>query len=379
MDEQDIERQTIEETEPMESLSKEELHEKIIEDKKRANRSLILAFSALVAVVVVCLAWFVLNNLTQGTSANIASDTEVRFQLASVGERQKTELNHLWQTSVEETVLSAGTDKTYSEYFDTDKREKVKVSQEYQVGSNNLAWYLADQMQVEPGATGKLEFYVIPKMAGLTSMDVMIQLEAYVNEKEPEAVEDGQVDQTKAIRSSNAVLQNLIDGHILLFRKLDDNTGYSGWLAVNEDTAGDGAFAGVSGNRFTLKASDLGLTVFEANEPYKITLYWVWPKYFRNYIYGARNVNGDLFTDISADNADYTALIDFINDQKKMDAAGSSRLFYSKDADVTQVTDQRIDKEMKAETLAACNRYYNQADEYIGTETQYLLINVSVE
>ena len=61
----------------------------------------------------------------------------------------------------------------------------------------------------------------------------------------------------------------------------------------------------------------------------KVTLYWIWPKYFRNYIYGSRNTYGDLFTDVSDKNADYTELLKLVNNSSNKD-----KLFYgAKDSD----------------------------------------------
>ena len=187
-------------------------------------------------------------------------------------------------------------------------------------------------------------------------------------------------DNSRAIWIEEQKLQRFIDGHILVFRELNDD-GYKGWLRPG-DVSDYKDNTGICGNTFTISARDVGLEtgVFEKDVPYKITLYWVWPKYFRNYIYANRQQNGDLFTDIE-NNEDYNSLIEFINEQKEMTGNGSKLFFNGEDAlDVQQtVTDERIDSDMPSELLNTCSRYYNLADEYIGNKAKFMYVSAIVE
>lgn len=380
MDEQDFLDESAEDSQQTESLSKEELHAKILEDKKRANRSMLLAFSALVAVVVVCIAWFVANNIITGGTNDLEAEADVAFELASIGDRQDAEKEHYLKDDSDDPKLYAGTAVEYDSYYDMETKETVDTKDTtYYLGTNGIAWYQDGQTEMEPGSRGKLEFYVIPKKTGLTSVTITLKAEAY--DAPLIKNEDGtEVQSKRAKRVENAILQNMIDGHILMFRHLDDEKGYSGWIPPVEAKDEDDAVAGTYGNVFKITADEAGLEdgTFEPNKVYKVTIYWVWPKYFRNYIYNSVSLYGDLFADISASNADYQKLLSFINEQKTMGTDDGSKLFYNKETTEKIVTDQTINSSISEDVLNTCDKYYNQADEYIGTKAGYIYLNATV-
>ena len=366
----------------LEEMSSEELRQEIQQDKKKATRSLVLAATALVAIIAICIAWFVANNIIKGGTSDVTAGTDSRFELASAGDRQIPEQKYYLNDDSNDPKLSAGQSAEFDEYYDIESHTWVSNHNSYYMGLSGIAWYQNGQTVVEPGANGTLEFYVIPKKSGLKSMTITLKTEAYRilgSGTGDSSDSDGAV--VRARRSDDEVLQNMVDGHILLFRKLDDDNGYSGWIPPVEAAGEDSDDAGTYGNVFTITAKDAGLAdgEFEVNKLYKITVYWVWPKYFRNYIYNSTSLNGDLFADISSANADYTALLEFVNKQKEMGISGGSKLFYSNDKTIKTVTDKKIDSDMADEVLKACDKYYNQADEYIGTQAGYMYISATVE
>lgn len=368
----------------LEDMSSEELRQEIRREKKKAARSIVLALSALIAIIAICIAWFVANNVIKGNTSDVSADSDSAFRIASVGKRQDSELGYYWneKTGNKNLILDGGEEKTYSKYYDLATHTEKTGEQKYYIGNNNIAWYQDRQEVLEPGASGKLEFYVIPKETGHSSLTVTVKLEGYTlthanNYKDGD---EETTDNSRAIWIEEQRIQRFIDGHILVFRELNDD-GYKGWLRP-EDVSDYKDNTGICGNTFTISAREVGLEtgVFEKDVPYKITLYWVWPKYFRNYIYGNRQQNGDLFTDIE-NNEDYNSLIEFINEQKEMTGNGSKLFFNGEDAlDVQQtVTDERIDSDMSSELLNTCSRYYNLADEYIGNKAKFMYVSAIVE
>lgn len=368
----------------LEDMSSEELRQEIRREKKKAARSIVLALSALIAIIAICIAWFVANNVIKGNMSDVSADSDSAFRIASVGKRQDSELGYYWneKTGNKNLILDGGEEKIYSKYYDLATHTEKTGEQKYYIGNNNIAWYQDRQEVLEPGASGKLEFYVIPKETGHSSLTVTVKLEGYTlthanNYKDGD---EETTDNSRAIWIEEQRIQRFIDGHILVFRELNDD-GYKGWLRP-EDVSDYKDNTGICGNTFTISAREVGLEtgVFEKDVPYKITLYWVWPKYFRNYIYGNRQQNGDLFTDIE-NNEDYNSLIEFINEQKEMTGNGSKLFFNGEDAlDVQQtVTDERIDSDMSSELLNTCSRYYNLADEYIGNKAKFMYVSAIVE
>ena len=344
----------------LENKSLEELHKQIEKGKRKASRSFVFAIAALIAIVAIGVAWFVANTKVTAIGARISAENSVNFELGSIGTRSTDEERKLVEAGgSDETgnvpILSKGTLNTYQEYIDTNTKEKIEASISLKTGSSNLAWYLNDTTNFWPGASGHLEFYIIPKQSSFDHVTIQIQMEAYTEDNAGIAekiTEDG----------GSAILNGLLSGHILWFRGLSDEKGYSDWVEVSDD----GTLS------ITIAASDLGQEKLTANMPYKVTLYWVWPKYFRNYIYGSRNSFGDLFTDVSEKNTDHTNLLAFIN---KANNANMAKLFVgTQDDDST--TD--IKQDMSDTTLDKWSGYYDQADEYIGNNVKYVYVNATV-
>ena len=317
----------------MEDLSKEEIHEQIENDKKQAKRSTVFAITALIAIIVLCIAWFVANNLVKGTSGAISGKSNNPFELASVGSTRQDN-NKL--------PLTDGKSEKIKSYYDCEAGKMVDKEQDYQVGIADLAWYANDRKAMYPGERGKLEFYLIPTQAGAgrTEAEVTLNMEAY----------QVSADDNKAEKYADATLQKLVNGHVLLFQNLNNTKGYSGWLYRE----------GV--NKITVKAPDGG---FQKGVPYKVTVYWIWPKYFRNYVYNSRSAYGDLFADIT-DNADYTNLNIYVNAHKENLLYGGT------------IADE-INSSIPDEVLDNCSKYYDQADEYIGQKKCYIYIDASVQ
>lgn len=336
----------------LENLSAEELKKRIDTEKKNARRSIRLSFTALLAMIAIGIAWFVSNTKVSVQGVNVAADNSIPFELASTGVRQTAETDKLKDMNGK-NILAEGDQRTYRSYVDLSIDQEVPAEQTYYTGFSNLAWYLSGQESLVPGANGKLEFYIIPKKDELNTVTISMELFGYVD--------DAAGGTARAVKSDDETLQNLIAGHILFFKQTDDTYGYQGWLQ--------------SGKSFEVAAPNGG--TFQENTPYKVTIYWVWPKFFRNYVYTQKSLWGDLFTDATNQTSDseYAKFIQFVDDQRAL-AIGKNQLFYDKQS-IT--IGNPINKNMLQETLDTCSKYYNQADEYIGTKAQYVYVGIKAE
>ena len=343
-----------EEIENLENLSPQELQERIHEEKKNARRSLRLAFTALLAIIAVCIAWFASNNQVTVEDIQTTVRDEEPFDIASIGDRQSGEEDYFKDDNG--NILSEGTKTYYEEYIDIESGDPVGIGKPFYVGGSGIAWHMNGDQSLVPGAGGKLEFYIIPKQTGLTSVTISLNMEGYTLDEK----------NNKAKKLNNTKIQNLLNGHILLFRYLDDQYGYHGWLGADHRI------------KINAPTRDNGDTTFVPNIPYKVTLYWKWPQYFRNYIYTQRSTYGDLFTDemVAKYGDEYQSLVQFVDDQKSTGDAGS--LFYDASGTGASISGTII-KYMDDTTLDACTTYYNQADEYIGTNTQYVYIQIKID
>lgn len=325
----------------------DELLEEIAVNKRKLKRSFVFAFVALIAVIALGIAWFMSNSKVTSTGTSVSAQDDRLFELASVGERQTAEASYLLDES-EKSILSAGAKKKYASYIENGT--EVKKEQTYYVGTGSLAWYLDSQESILPGANGKLEFYIIPKKDDVKSVTVSFDINGYVYTTE---------ENKRVVKSADTTLQNLIQGHILFFQQLDDVSGYQKWLEADKP--------------FVIEAPKNGS--FKKDVPYKVTIYWIWPQYFRNYVYTQKSTQGDLFTDAAnqTDGSDYARINTFINSQRKVKTS-QNKLFYDESGIVSVEPD--INKGMAQDTLDQCSKYYNKADEYIGTNAKYIYVGI---
>lgn len=338
----------------LEELSTEELQSRIKEDKKKAGRSVVMMFAAVIAIIVIGIAWFVANTRVSLTSGTISPADPNGFVLASVGSRQTAEQTYL-KGNTDSNILNAGETEEHSEYIDVSTGQKVSTGQTtYHVGSSNLAWYLSsDHVSVSPGASGKMEFYIIPTIDNLEEAKIHLELLPYKQQN------------GKAVVVNDTKLKSLTEGHILLFRSLSNANGYGGWLGE------DGTFTISAPN-----AAGTGQSYFQKDMPYKVSLYWIWPQYFRNYVYHLRSQYGDLFTGKSEDSKQ---LLAYVNKQKTIE---NSSIFYAEAGeDESKIPDGNIDENMSDAVLDAWSNYYNQADEYLGNEknVNFIYVDVTVQ
>ena len=324
----------------------DELLEEIAVNKRKLKQSFGFAFVALIALIALGIAWFMSNSKVTSTGTSVSAQDDRLFELASVGERQEAEVSYLLDES-KKNILSAGAEKIYASYIENGT--EVKKQQKYHVGTGSLAWYLDSQESILPGANGKLEFYIIPKKDDVKSVTVSFDINGYVYTTENKRV----------VKSADTTLQNLMQGHILFFQQLDDVCGYQKWLKADEP--------------FVIEAPNNGS--FKKDVPYKVTIYWIWPQYFRNYVYTQKSTQGDLFTDaaIQTSDSDYARINTFINSQRTVETK-QNKLFYDESGKVQVESD--INKNMAQDTLEQCSNYYNKADEYIGTNAKYIYVGI---
>lgn len=368
------ENKTDQNPDELENLSPEELQERIQEEKKNARRSLRFAFTALIAIIAVCIAWFVANNRVTMTGTQISADNDRPFELASVGERLTDEKTYL-KDADNNDILSAGTEEKYSKYIDINTGKEVSEEKTYHTGSSGLAWYMNSEESLIPGAGDELEFYLIPKKSGLKKVEISLDLDGYTLNKTTQ----------KVSKNPDTKIADLLNGHILFFQYLDATYGYHGWL---------GADRTITLNAPEQTVGEETVTEFQKNVPYRVTLRWKWPKYLRNYIYTDRSF-GDLFTAAMKTDSDkkeeYDKLIAFVDKQLNSEIStknntADNKLFYNEQSENEQTgtSSSTLNNKISAANISTTlldtySSYYNQADEYIGTNIQYVYIQINVD
>ena len=329
-----------------------------------------MALSALVVMVGFSVAWFVSNHRVNATGMNIEAANAQDFQLASKGKRQEAEQKYL-KNEDSQNILNNGT-----AYLINSDGKMIAASDDtnnteiYYAGFTNLAWRLDDDVTLMPGASGSMTFYISPRKENLTSANLTFTLKAYSDDKKTGL----------AVISKDNQLQNLVMGHILFFRNWEADGSYAGWIAPDEN----GSYL-MANSEYSFTVTPENKTTFEKDKPYRVTLYWVWPNYIRNYIY--TNQNGSLFT--NPDSSDYKNLLKFLNKENFQNNEAEqkySKIFYAKpDSGATSAKDStsgngnQINSNITDAVLNECNEAYNNADQYIGENTRYLYVDVTVD
>lgn len=259
---------------------------------------------AAIVAIFACLAWFAANNRVSATGSTIGAKAERYIITTDAGTKG---------------VYDAGSGATFNIADSMDVSDSSNFN-------NKEAGCLA------PGASGSITFYA-------QWLD--------------DSPEDLKVDITRSVIATTADLnasaedfKNLLAGHILFFRKKDDDGYYSGWVG--------------STYTYTVTAEEFNKA---PNKKVTCTLFWVWPEQFRSYVVpGYLNYTRGLFK--SSDVEDCGKLLKDINDNKTR--------YFKSDGSVPDVS-----LGMSATDLQTCSLAYNEGDEYLGNSVDKYQIRLT--
>ena len=194
-------------------------------------------------------------------------------------------------------------------------------------GKASILWQVSDSSNlnnteetgcIQPGSQGAIQFFVIPKAAGKLKLNFQIELL-------PMQEQGGKL----GILENNETLNNLLKGHFL-FQYSTDGTNFS-WVPC-------------STGRISLT-----FTGCTADTPIPVTLNWRWPYLLR------------LVTD-------QPEVVSWMKEDTRY-------FFYNDGNTVEAPTELKPD----AGNFAQYDRYYNNADEYIGENAYGVLLRLTAE
>lgn len=293
------------------------------EARKQIVRSAFLALAALGVIVFACYAWFVSSGTVTGTVGSVRIDGS-SFELASVGGDGN------WNEKLD-GYAKPGEEQTI------DDLSLVTTGKE-----NDIIWKISPKSNLEnsegktgisPGSEGQMQFYIIPKRNGALKLKINVILAPLDK--------DGK----QITMDSDETLNWLLRGHFLFSYECKEAQGYS-----NDNTP-------------TLIEYDTGefnltFTGVEEDKPILVALDWKWPEFLR----------------------------DVINNKKDGPAIKGwmyqypNRFFFNgKDGNGDDITISKPDFDNFSQQFRQYNNYYNDADEYIGTHVQSLVLRLTAE
>lgn len=293
------------------------------EARKQIVRSAFLALAALGVIVFACYAWFVSSGTVTGTVGSVRIDGS-SFELASVGGDGN------WNEKLD-GYAKPGEEQTI------DDLSLVTTGKE-----NDIIWKISPKSNLEnsegktgisPGSEGQMQFYIIPKRNGALKLKINVILAPLDK--------DGK----QITMDNDETLNWLLRGHFLFSYECKEAQGYS-----NDNTP-------------TLIEYDTGefnltFTGVEEDKPILVALDWKWPEFLR----------------------------DVINNKKDGPAIKGwmyqypNRFFFNgKDGNGDDITISKPDFDNFSQQFRQYNNYYNDADEYIGTHVQSLVLRLTAE
>lgn len=261
-------------------ISSKKDHAHLRAETKSSSQSIILSFIMFAVAVFVfihlnSLGWFASNNNVEANGMSVAMKDGPLF-LGTIGydEKYQDELHNILNIPQGRTWEIDG--ETY--YITSGNTVSMQVTDDSNLNNDS------NSSGIMPGSYGKLDFYLIVNSAGISEVNISLNEVVYANRggsleeiKPEEILKDADEYSEKIIGSD---LQDLLRGHVLFFREFDDKDGYS--QLINEW-------------QFNVNSSDYGESSgFQIDKPYKITVYWIWPTVFDNYIYASVNQDGHL-------------------------------------------------------------------------------------
>lgn len=288
---------------------------------------------AAIVAIFACLAWFAANNRVSATGSTIGAKAG-RYSLTATGEGEPdAHTGYYERTDAEKQNITR-----------LDTTDAMTVTLESNLNNESAG-------SLYPGARGKITFTVKPLVDDLNG--VTINLSRVLKVTGNVVVEDG-----KTLTSDAQTLLGLAKGHLLFFTSCQ-NGYYSGRVVDSKIR--------IDKSEFCKKGSS------ETTESKEVSLYWVWPEYFQNFVLtGNTNYYKNLFAAAGDAKSDYGALQADMNEHK-------TNYFYGAANGTSAANAPAVSSSMSFGDTAICSALYNNADEQIGNKVEYIQLRISAQ
>ena len=340
-------------------------------------RTGIIMFAALVAIIIVCIAWFVSNNKVTISGTRVQSAGS-EFELAAAAKP--------------DSESSAG---VYDKLLDVQRGTETSIeSQKFLAtdGSHtSITWAITDDSNmnnntedgIEPGASGQMTFYIISQKNGPLSVTLDLMLTGYTGEETAETLSD--------LQKANEKAQQLLKGHVLLFAGYDSAANsYKGWISEDADPWSmtldyereRGVLSRAENGKLTWSVQDA-----KKGRAYPVTIYWVWPEMLGSYLVKNQSSIGKrpvLFPEDWNESSNHLTELPETLFATMCNSEDNNRYFYWKESkDFTETVKAEKLNQMRTNfnpvmygTLAV---YYNQADEYLGSNVRFVKLKLDAQ
>lgn len=358
---------------------KEEEYRKTFEEYQMEEKSMqntflrtgIFIVAAFIAILILSVAWFVKNTSVSGTGMHIAADDGRKFYLATKEADQQGVYD---DNTAENSGLSQALNKfqRINRIVNVDNQDiSFQGLPQFTVGttvitaSDNNEYIVGDadgislmvnstsnvnntavEEYVGPGSRGKMTFYIIPTVSGENQVRITVSLAAY------KLVASGNSEASAELidgSDANALLRNILCGHMLLFLGIDESGDYI--KQISPELGKDGTIV------FSFEKEDAWIE----NQPIEIALYWIWPYRFENMVYP-----GQRDSVFKTYGSAQTALLSWVNTNKGFIVNNPEGL-------------DNAGVDMSNSDLSKWSAGYNKGDQLIGDTVAFFTWTISAE
>lgn len=233
----------------IEQLSPEALEKEIENNKRKIVQSIVFIAAAAIALIAICMAWFVSNSRVNGTLVTVSAKYS-GIEIGSVGragvhddflKKIKEEIASYFPTSDKAYDTSSGGSINWM----LNGNSNMKNYTEGKIFEETGAKYRKDYA-IEPGTKGQLDFFIKTYEDGDFSLDFSLDISPFHVES----------DNTPIPVGNDTVEAGLLSGHILYFLGDDEKIEYT-WIK-------DGKFK-------------IEIQGAKKDTKYNYSIYWVWP------------------------------------------------------------------------------------------------------
>ena len=318
----------------------------------------ILLAGAVFAFILMTAAWFVNNSRVQAGSARVSAAADRKFELAAVGTTGKYDGDGGVLKSILGSIVQDG-----AEWSSTGNENNI----DGRITSNDkgdIVWVMSDNQHlnnnsnnstgtIEPGNSGKLEFYVLPKDTSAHNFTFTLTVKGYYKDSS---------DYLPMSSKGNDFAEKfykLLSGHIQFFSSCDKGGKYSGRLDATATAEG----ITINGLKRSTGADETQT---------KVTIYWVWPYYVGDMI--LPDGNGKLSNDEKK-----ALFTDKLRETTAKEMADNYGKYFENSIDDTskgKIADM-VNGNVDETAYSAIYTAYNNADKYIGETGEYILVQLS--
>lgn len=353
-------------------------------------RTGIIVVAAFIVMIVVSIAWFVRNTRVAATGAAIRP-ADMPFDLAAAGTESNASADRGMYDELLTVSPGASREIKGKKYWSTDGSHTSICWAVIPESNMNNTGEDGKPTGIEPGSYGKMTFYIIPNKDGPLKVTLDLVLTGYQIADDKKKEEN--VTKNDLTEVTDPSLQQLLEGHILLFAGYNEKMGcYKGWISRD---AGEWSMRPGSETEAAVLESKSGKLTWnntnaKKDTAYPVTIYWIWPERLESYLRKADGYSGKnplLFPeDLSSEDKALSALPEnlFETMGKVEENSSSNRYFRWEDSvkfkeNVTKDTLSQIREKFNPALYSMVAAYYDSADQYLGKNVQYVQLKLDAQ